>query len=669
MKTTISILCLAALTVYAQPPVAPTTGEQVGNPRGDNTADYNVMNSFELGYRFGTAGGDFDMYRSTVNYTDGVRLLSSSLSIQSRDGHGHWFDQIQLNTQGLGNDPYESATLRIEKNGLYRYDMMWRENDFFDPALTIANGAHFENTSRRWQDHDLTLFPQGNFKLFLGYSNNIEDGPALTTIQLFDFRGDVYPLIADIHRAQNEYRLGGEVKFWGFRVNVLRGWEDFKEDTPINVLGVAEPGLSGIGPASLSAYQSSQPYHGTSPYWRVGLFRDGGRLWSVNGRFSYVAGERNFIDNEFSGGITPIGAAMTQQILAIGDARRPAAAGNLTVSLFPTTFLTITNQTSVANIRTEGDAVFSELQNGVAITPFIPYTYLGIRTIVNSTDAEIRVRKWFSMHAGYTYSNRRIGVIDGQESLGGPVPDVTPITQTNQLSAGILGFRIRPMKGLTLLLDGEIGRADMPYTPISDKNYQTFRARVEYKRKDFRLGAFAKTDYNLNSISLTSYASHSRNYGVDGSWIPNNWFAIDAGFNKIHLNTLGGMDFFDAGQLTNFNSLYISNIYTATLGARFSVRKRADFYVGYSYTQDVGDGRSTPDGLPPGEEASTNLDPFLAAQTFPVKFLSPEARFSLQLNRRMRWNVGYQYYGYAEQFSSIQSFHAHTGYSSILFSF
>ncbi len=140
-------------------------GEPVGNPRGDNTENYNVMDSFELGYRFATAGGDFDMYRSTVNYTDGVRLLSSSLSIQSRDGHGHWFDQIQLNTQGLGNDPYESATLRIEKSGLYRYDMMWRENDFFDPSLTIANGAHFENTSRRWQDHDLTLFPQGNFQV------------------------------------------------------------------------------------------------------------------------------------------------------------------------------------------------------------------------------------------------------------------------------------------------------------------------------------------------------------------------------------------------------------------------------------------------------------------------------------------------------------------------
>ncbi len=669
MTIKLFILFIATLSLFAQQPVAPTTNEPVGNPRGDNAGDYNIMNSFELGYRFATAGGDFDMYRSTVNYTDGVRLLSSSLSIQSKEGHGRWFDLIQLNTQGLGNDPYQFASLRIEKNALYRYDMIWRENNFFDPSLTIADGAHFENTSRRWQDHDLTLFPQGNFKFFLGYSNSVEDGPALTTIQLFDFRGDEFPLIANIHRLQNEYRLGGEIKFLGFRLNVLRGWEDFKEDTPTNILAVAEPGLSGLAPATLSSYSSSQPYHGTSPYWRVGLFREGKRLWAVNGRFNYVAGERNFIDNEFSGGITPIGAAMTQQILAIGDARRPALSANLTVSLFPTSFLTVTNQTSYANIRTEGDALFAELQNGVAITPFIPYTYLGIRTVANLTDAEIRIRKWFSLHAGYTYSSRHIGVIDGQENFGGPVPDVTPIAQTNQLHAGTLGIRLRPVKGLTVMLNGEIGRADMPYTPISDKNYQTFHARAEYKLKTFRLGAFAKTDYNLNSVSLTSYASRSRTYGADGSWTPNNWFAIDASYNKIHLNTLGGLDFFDSGQLTNFNSLYISNIHTATLGARFSILKKADIYAGYSHTQDVGDGRSSADGLAPGVGASTNLDAFLVAQTFPVKFLSPEARFSLQLNRRMRWNVGYQYYGYAEQFSSIQNFHAHTGYSSILFSF
>lgn len=672
MKTT--ILVLISSIAYAQPPVAPTTGEQVGNPRGDNSGEYNIMNSFELGYRFATTGGDFDMYRSTVNYTDGIRLLSSSLSVQSRDGHGKWFDSLLINTQGLGNDPYESAIVRIEKNRLYRYDMSWRLNDYYNPALTIANGEHFKNTSRIWQDHDLTLFPQSKVKFFLGYSRNDQNGPALTTIQLFDFRSDTFPLFANVRDQQNEYRLGGEVDVLGFRLNVLHGWVDFKEDTPIDLLASAgpkgQPGDNGLN--TLNGFNSLQPYHGTSPYWRVGLFREGKRFYSVNGRFTYVAGQRDFIYNEASAGTVPSGAPATRQILIAGDARRPAATGNLNISLFPASFFTITNQTSVYNIRMLGNGLFSEIDNGVATTPFVPFTLLGIRTIANGTDAELRVRKVFAVHAGYHYSDRRIQVIDGQQNAGLPAPAPpanVPITQFNHLNAGTLGIRIRPFSGLTILADGEIGRTDHPYTPISDRNYTATRARIEYKRKTYRLDAYARTDYNTNSISLTSFASRSRSYGGDASWTPNEWFAIDASYSKLHLNTLGGMNFFVFGQSTQFDSLYISNIHTANLGARFRVLKRADLFVGYSHSQDVGDGRSTPDGLAPGVAAATVLDPFLAVQTFPLKFQSPEARLSIQVHRQLRWNVGYQYYGYNEQFTNFQDFRAHTGYSSLLWSF
>src|SRR3954471_3966537 len=84
--------------------VAPTDA-QVGSPRGDNTGNYNVTQSFELGYRWTRIGGDEGMYRSVENYRNGVRLLGSRLSVNSRDGHGRFFDEILLNTMGLGNDP------------------------------------------------------------------------------------------------------------------------------------------------------------------------------------------------------------------------------------------------------------------------------------------------------------------------------------------------------------------------------------------------------------------------------------------------------------------------------------------------------------------------------------------------------------------------------------
>ncbi len=246
MRSTLLTVALLAATVCAQTPVAPTN-EPVGIPRGDNVSGYNVRQSFELGYRWHTVGGDEDMYRSTVNYGNGPRLLSSSLSVNSLEGHGGLFDQIQLNTLGLGNDPYESASLRLEKNRLYRYDLSWRSNAYYNPGLTIAGGEHFMNTVRHLQDHDLTLFPQSSFKLFLGYSSNTQTGPALTTIQQFDANGDVYPLFADVRRSQHEYRLGFEVRLFGFRLNALHGWTDFKDDTPVSLTAPS----AGNNPADL----------------------------------------------------------------------------------------------------------------------------------------------------------------------------------------------------------------------------------------------------------------------------------------------------------------------------------------------------------------------------------------------------------------------------------
>src|SRR5215471_15679008 len=179
LKTTFLILAsLAAL--HAQPVVAPTT-EQVGSARGENKGDYNITNSFETGYRWSIVDGSLPEYRSVVNFGNGLRLLSSSLSVDSKDGHGKYFDQILLNTIGLGNDPYQNATLRIQKNSLYRYDLTWRLNAYYNPGLTVAGGLHRMDTVRRLQDHELTLLPQSHYRFRVGYSRNTQDGPALSS--------------------------------------------------------------------------------------------------------------------------------------------------------------------------------------------------------------------------------------------------------------------------------------------------------------------------------------------------------------------------------------------------------------------------------------------------------------------------------------------------------
>ena len=96
------------------------------------------------------------------------------------------------------------------------------------------------------------------------------------------------------------------------------------------------------------------------------------------------------------------------------------------------------------------------------------------------------------------------------------------------------------------------------------------------------------------------------------------------------------------------------------------LKKRADLYLGYNITKDTGDGRSAL--AAPGTVDAL----FYNVQTFPLNFQSPLVRLTIPITKKIKWNAGYQYYGYHEDFglnSFLQNYHAHTGYTSVLWAF
>ena len=661
---------LLALDCLAQPTVGPTA-EPVGNTRGDSWDGYNIVDSFETGYRFRTLGGSTDQYRSMVNYGNGVRLLSSYLAVNSTDGHGRLFDQIVLTTQGLGNDPYESAVLRVEKNRLYRLDVNWRLNDYYNPGLRTDGqlGQHLLDTQYTTQDDDLTLFPQSNIKFFLGYSRGNQNGPALSTVQLFNSTGNEFPLFENVRREWNEYRIGNEVRLFGVRFTWTRGWQDFREDS--NYQSGASLGNNAGNATQLTSFQRTEPYHGTSPYWRGGLFADK-KLFNANARITYTSGQRNFVLDETALGKGRFGIPTQLQTVTFGNAQRPVFTGNLTLSFLPTSWLTVVNQTSVNNIRIDGNSVFAQFNNQTQSLAYLSFEFLGIRTVANSTDVNIQANRWLGFYGGFHYADRQIRSDEVSNTQGNVFAH--PSEQSNLLRAGVFGIRLKPVKALSILLDSEVGRANRPLTPVSERNYQVLGARVQYRVKSLLLTAAAHENYNTNSVSLSAYASHSRNYSVNGSWTLAQWFSLDAGYSKIHLDTADGIAYFANSQLLKGQSLYISNLHVGTLTGHFDFRKRADLFIGYTHTQDTGDGRgptvigNTISTTPPAANSAAPAA-FYTAQTFPLTFLSPMARLSVRLTDRVRWNVGYQYYGYNERFFSGEGYRAHTGYTSLLWSF
>ncbi|HEY3743996.1 MAG TPA: hypothetical protein VGL53_29330, partial [Bryobacteraceae bacterium] len=589
MKTpVVSLLILiAAAAAFAQTPVAPSF-EPVGPPKGEKWGDYNINDSFEAGYRFATVGGSLEKYQSDVNYGNGIRLLSSSFSMFSRDGKGKWFDDLLITTQGLGNDPYESAMLRIAKNHWYRYDMTWRENDYINQGLSIAAGYHAMATTHQLQDHNLTLFPQSKTKFFFGYGRSSQDGPALSTINLFGTGGNEYPVLMNVKRQQNEYRLGGETVLAGFRINIMHGWSDYKDDTPV-VAPANTTDLNGAG-SVLTSYFRGEPIHGTSPYWRGTVFRDVSHWFSMNAKFSFTNGKGQFIQDESYAGASPLFGNFNSLILVYGAARRPVTNGFMTLSLYPSKRLTITNQSSVSNVRMTGDNFYQEFNLATLATALYNFQVLDIRTVSNSTLVNFQFNRWFGVFGGYEYSDRQIRSVQSQ--LIGDSNESFSATQTNIVHTGSGGLRIRPIKPLTIVLDSEVGRANLPIYPTSEKNFQTLGARVQLKLKNVTLGARAGADYNYNSTALNAFSSHSRTYSVDGSWTPRTWFSFTGGYSKIHLDTASGLVYYLLFTQASSQYDYVSNLHSIYAQARFSIAKRVDLMAGLSSVQDLGDGRN-----------------------------------------------------------------------------
>ena len=649
----------------AQDTVAPTTAETVGPPRGVNHGNYNVMQQWETGYRYSLAGGDIGKYRSDVNFRNGIRLLNSSLAVNLRDGHGRYFDEIVLTTMGLGNDPYESAMLRVQKNRLYRYDMQWRLNDYFNPGLATAGGLHLANLQQRWQDHELVFFPQGKFKFRGGWSRHKEDGPSLSTINLFENqRGDIFTLFSNVKREFNSYRTGADIDALGFRLTFLRTWEFYKEDTPYSILQ-PQAGLNTADGSTLAGFNRASPIHGSSPSWLVTLSTERKRF-AANARFTNSAGRRNFIQQENASG-NGLSGIVTRIVNTSGNASRPVTTGDLNLAYFATSRLTITNNTSFDDRRMVGNSVYQQIDLLAFNFTTYNFQYLGLRRAVNATDAHLRVTPKLDFFGSYRYSNREIKSIQSATDASTPFSNVLT-TQQNTVHAGVAGLNWTLQSALKLHLEAEFGRNDNPFYPVSERNYHTLDGRLQDRKRTVTASAGYRQNYNNNSISLASYSAHARNYFANFSWAARAWASLDAGYSRLHNDSAGGIAFFAGApraRLTEGISVYVSNIHAANLGVRLAFKK-ADVYAGYNITRDTGDGRAS---LRPVGTVDALL---YNVQTFPLSFQTPMLRLTIPVTAKIKWNAGFQYYGYREDFglySGLQNYHAATGYTSLLWAF
>ena len=225
--------------------------------KGVDQGNYNVKQSIEFGGRVTSISGDTQSYDTFVNLQQGPRLLGFTMDMNSLNHHGTWFDNFYFSNFGYGGDPNTVSRLRVSKNTWYKFDAMFRKDQNFwnyslqgnpiNPTAPFTNGPagyggtvctacvlnfspHEMNTRRKLGDYNLIVRPESPVRLRLGYSRNIVEGPAFTTIH----QGTEQFLFADVKTTVDAYRVGMDFKLLP-RTNISydQVWNYYKGDTGI----------------------------------------------------------------------------------------------------------------------------------------------------------------------------------------------------------------------------------------------------------------------------------------------------------------------------------------------------------------------------------------------------------------------------------------------------
>lgn len=709
----LGIALTAGVTRAQQPSPSPKTSADKtssttpnGNGNGDSLGDYSVISSIEFGYRGIRVDGDENKYRSDLNYKAGPRVFDSSLLLRSQEGKGGPFDTLMVTSTGWGADPYGQMRISVENSKWYRFDGSYRTFKYFNFLNNLANpqtatvppnlvtGRHGYNVQQKLGDFDLTILPKNEkLKLNIGFSPERYSGPAYTTYHAG--RGEFY-LLSETKSRASDWRVGADGKLGPIDFSFLQGFRRFRDDTFIDTTGLNRsylPGASNV--AALTSFQRLQPARGRVNYSRFSGHTLVAKRLDMSARIVYssTTADSGFVENITGinwGGLPGTAYAVPNTLNSglysfLGNSKRPNTLGDFGVTYLATDKLRISNTFRVETFQINGGNSYTSrflvTKNGAALPPLVTFPAISdyevtkYRKFQNTVEGDYQFNNRYAMHFGYRYGSRHIEKFASGFDLGGYTNPTAPFTpedevEDNHTNAFFGGFKARPLKNLNLYFDAEHGTADNVFTRVGNYDYTNVRMKARYaptRKLSFNLAFIGKNNSNpgeIDGVSLADFGVNirSRVFTSSFDWQAHNRLSVSAGYNYNWLNSDAVVEYSFNSPSNAFirgHSLYFMRNQFFFIDVVAQLHRRVTLFTSYRINDDNGQGarRSDPSGI-----LATLVT------SYPMSFQSPEARLAIRINRRLDWNLGYQYYNYNESFlvgPRPQNYHAHLPYMSL----
>ena len=596
------------------------------------------------------------------------------------------------------------------------------------PSIPILSSPHLFDTTRRMSDVDLTLLPQSVVSFRLGCSHNNMAGPSYSSIH----EGTEGSLLQNWNTTMNSYRMGVDFRIAPRTVLSYDQFLDYyKGDTdyqlnPINQallptmpassvsLGLSidtvnkEPCAVPTGQSSLivsgtltnvtcsaySSYLRNQRIRTSIPTERISLRSNYFKMLEVLGSFSYSSATSSTPLDESFGGLLTRTNTLAFTGTGTGAANRISDVVDLEATLHLTQHLRLIEKFYFWAYRIPQNANFNELDYSCAVPPCTllstplttPTPPGGTPTIAqssfnqtwtrNQTELAWDISKKAGVRIGYRYGDRDFNhFID---YLPGDVDHFVGLEQT-----ALLGIWARPIHTLRLNFDLELTNFNSVFVRLSPRKVERYRFQANYKPRSWATLGGSINILNLsNGDAQTQFVGHNQNYGLTASLAPRERIGMDLAynFNSIIQNALicfndtpptGVILPFVANANNNdcagndtsnnlmANSYYTNHTNFGMATVRFKPAKRVMANVGYSIISVEG-----------------NVPQFNILQplgSLQYKYQQPVANLSVDIARRWAFNMGWNYYQYAEGSfvgpTAPRYFHANSLTESLRYSF
>jgi len=616
----------------------------------------NAGGTVEFLNRWRWLGGNQDVYRSTINLSEGPRLNAFTATFRkTNEDQRRLFDSLTVSTTGLGGEPYSSSHLNARLADSYDLQVNYKRFAYFNSLPSFANpfignfGASQStfNIARRLAEVKFVFHPNAGISPYAAYDYDSGRGPART-----DFVQDAneYAIGTNVDNATRTYRAGVALKFDRWSGGVEAGGSTFHDNQSVDFTGATTGNRVTLflgQRLELDRLQQQYTVSGRDRFARAyGEYRPWSKL-TLDGQFFYSRPTvtANYFDNG-SGNLILLQTLQTftgERTLTRSNARYPHPSGSVGGEFRPTRRMRVIESVSIDSFRISGSSTGTQTYDASTSLITSDTSALNARFTRQRLDAVLDLTSFASLHAGHSY-------LSANATSPGSVLQQIQTRDIHRQQEDV-GAALRFRSRLKVNVDYRDDRGDATFFRTDGRRLRRLQVRGRYQvNESLQAGVSTSIWNNDNTASDINYFEKSRESSADITFSPKGgkFVTVYAGYTRGTLRS--DLPFIVPQNYQTDHSIYRDRGHNGALAVTFNPVPRIQARLGGDFFLATA----------PSDSGS---------QTRPTRFYNPYGRVTLKLVRGASFVGGWSWHQYSNLAFSREAYHAHLLSTGMEYSF